>query len=249
MLSMAGPPVLVERSGSVAEVILNRPERRNAVTGPLADALADAIRALRGDETIATVLLRGAGGAFCSGLDLKEFNASPRPEWTATFQDSWLSAHAALFDCPKTIVGALERFAINGGAALALACDLLVVGRESYLQVGEVQQGLGAPMNLAWLALRHSEAVAARLALVGDRVFGDELLRLGVAYEMVDDGDVLAAARALAARLSAFPASGPAAIKRTLRALRPGIDGADWFARAAAASGRRSGSGPLQAAR
>lgn len=249
MLSMAGPPVLVERSGSVAEVILNRPERKNAVTGPLADALAEAIRALSGDESITTVLLRGEGGAFCSGLDLKEFNANPRPGWTATFQESWLSAHAALFDCQQTIVGALERFAINGGAAIALACDLLVVGRESYLQVGEVQQGIGAPMNLAWLALRHSEAVAARLALTGDRAFGEELLRLGVAHEVVDEGHVLAAARALAVRTGAFPASGPAAIKRTLRALRPGMNGAEWFGRAAAASGRRAGSGPLRAAR
>jgi len=245
---MTEPPVLVERRGAVAEIVLNRPERKNAVTGPLAVALRDAVLDVSADSSISVVLLRGAGGAFCSGLDLKEFNADPRPHWAVGFQESWVGAHAALFDCPKTIVGALERYAINGGGALALACDLLVAGRESYLQVGEVQQGIGAPMNLAWLAARHSEAVAARLALTGERVAGDDLLRMGVAYAAVEDGDVLTAARELCDRLAAFPASGPAAIKKTLRTLSPGMTGAEWFPKAAAANGRRSGSGGLRAA-
>jgi enoyl-CoA hydratase/carnithine racemase len=246
---MADLPVLVERDGPVAEVILNRPERKNAVTGPMAVALAEAIREVSADDGIVALVLRGAGGAFCSGLDLKEFNAEPRPEWVAGFQDSWRAAHMALFDCPKTIVGALERFAINGGGSLALACDLLVAGREAYLQIGEVQQGLGAPMNLAWLALRHSEAVAARLALTGDRVSGEELVGLGIAVACVDDGGVVDEARALAGRIAAFPPSGCATIKRTLRALHPNMTAEAWFARAVEASGRRAGTGALRAAR
>jgi enoyl-CoA hydratase/carnithine racemase len=244
---MAEPPVLLERSGAVAEVILNRPERRNAVTGPLADALRETFVSLAGDDSVGAIVLRGAGGAFCSGLDLKEFNADPPPSWTAGFQEAWIGAHAAIFDCPKVVVGAVERFAINGGAALALACDLVVVGRESFLQVGEIQQGVGAPMNLAWLALRHSEAVAARLALTGERVFGEELVRLGVALRCVEDGEVLAEAGALASRMADYPLAGAAATKRILRTLSPGVRGEEWFTRAAAASGRRSGSGGLRA--
>lgn len=244
---MADDVVIVERRGAVAEVVMNRPERKNAVTGPLAQGLRDAFRVLAEEEAVSTIVLRGAGGAFSSGLDLKEFNAEPKPEWLGDFQTYWRGAHAAIYDCPKLIVGALERYAINGGGALALSCDLLVAGRESYLQVGEIQQGIGAPMNLAWLRLRHSEAVAARLALTGDRFTGDQLVAMGVVHTAVDDGDVVAEARALAERLAAYPPTGALAIKKTLRALWPGVDGAEWFARAAAASPR--GGGGLRAAR
>ena len=244
---MADEVVYVERRGAVAEVVMNRPERKNAVTGPLAEGLRDAFRTLAEEDAVSAIVLRGAGGAFSSGLDLKEFNADPKPAWLGEFQTYWRGAHAAIYDCPKLIVGALERYAINGGGALALGCDLLVAGRDSYLQVGEIQQGIGAPMNLAWLRLRHSEAVAARLALTGDRVNGEQLVAMGVAHVAVDDGDVVTEARALAERLAAYPPSGALAIKKTLRALWPGVDGAEWFAKAAAASPR--GSGGLRAAR
>lgn len=244
---MADDVVYIERRGAVAEVVMNRPERKNAVTGPLAVGLRDAFRALADEDGVSVVLLRGAGGAFSSGLDLKEFNADPKPAWLGDFQTYWRGAHAAIYDCPKLIIGALERYAINGGGALALGCDLLVAGREAYLQVGEIQQGIGAPMNLAWLRLRHSEAVAARLALTGDRFTGDQLVAMGVAHAAVEDTNVIAEARSLAERLGAYPASGALAIKKTLRALWPGVDGAEWFARAAAASPR--GGGGLRAAR
>lgn len=165
-----------------AELILNRPERKNAVTGPLGVELARQVNVLAADDDVRVILLRGAEGAFCSGLDLKEFNADPAPDWLADFARIWRSVHRALFNCTKPIVGALERYAINGGAALALACDLLVVGEEAFLQVGEVQQGMAAPYNIAWLNLRHSEAVAAQIALVGRRLHGRELVGLGAAY-------------------------------------------------------------------
>ena len=78
------------------------------------------------------------------------------------------------FSIVKPVVGALQRFAINGGAALAIACDLLIVGRESFIQVGEAQIGMAAPYNLAWLSLRHPESTIARVALIGDRIYGEE---------------------------------------------------------------------------
>ena len=62
-----------------------------------------------------------------------------------------MRAHSALFNCTKPIVGALERYAINGGAALAIARDYLVAGEQAFLQVGEVQIGMAAPYNMAWL--------------------------------------------------------------------------------------------------
>ncbi len=210
------------------EVILNRPARKNAITGPLGEALAAAMSELNANDDVRVILLRGAGDAFCSGLDLKEFNAEPAPAWVPNFQHIWRGAHKSLFESNKPIVGALQRYAINGGAALALACDLLLVGEEAFLQVGEAQIGMAAPYNLAWLSLRHSEATMAHIALVGERLYGPQLYRLGLAQSCVADEDVLPSAMQLCAQLAAYPPGGLARIKPGLRA-RVALDADAWF--------------------
>lgn len=217
--------------GRWAEVILSRPERRNAIDGPLGEALAGAIERAGDDDGIQAILLRGADGAFCSGLDLKAFNAEPPPDWMPRFSSIWRTAHKAIFECRKPIVAALERFAINGGAALALAADLLVAGEAAFLQVGEVQQGMAAPYNMAWLRLRHSENAAAKLTLTGRRFTGSELASLGIAYAAVPDEDVVTAARQLVEQLAAYPDGALTRIKTLLRAYNE-TPADDWFDRA-----------------
>ena len=230
-----------------AELVMNRPERRNAINGELAEGLADGLRQLGGDDEVRVILLRGVGGAFCSGLDLKDFNADPPPDWMPRFSGMWRDVHRALYQCGKPIVGALERFGINGGAALALASDLLVVGEGAFLQVGEVRQGLAAPYNMAWLRLRHGEALAARLTLVGRRFPGKELLAVGIAHECVADAEVVPAARRLAEEMAGYPAGALARIKATLRAYND-VPADEWFDRAVnAAPGR--GPGAMQVVR
>ena len=214
-----------------AEIRLNRPERRNAINGPLGQALCACARRANDDPDIRAVVLSGSGGAFCSGLDLKAFNADPAPAWLSDFQTIWRSAHRALFELRPVLIVALERYAINGGAALALAGDLLVMGDDAFLQVGEVQQGMAAPYNLAWLRLRHSEAVAAKVALLGERIAGPEAVRLGLATESVTAPEVLARARALASAIAGYPVQGLAQVKSVMR--RYGAADADvWFDRA-----------------
>ena len=213
-----------------AELILNRPERKNAITGPLGIALAEQLEDLNRNDSVRVILFRGAGGAFCSGLDLKEFNADPAPQWLSEFQTIWRGAHRALFESKKPIVGALQRYAINGGAALALACDILVVGEDSFLQVGEVQIGMAAPYNLAWLSLRHSEVKMAEIALLGDRLTGSRLQEMGLSQVCVPDGIVLSEATGLCERLASFPDGGVRRIKAGLRA-RLDVDADTWFDR------------------
>ncbi len=212
------------------EIILNRPQRKNAIVGPLGEGLAQGLSLLDADEEVQAIVLRGAGGSFCSGLDLAAFNDSPEPAWLPDFQNIWRSAHRSMFECATPIIGALERYAINGGAALAIACDYLVVGEGAFLQVGEVQIGMAAPYNMAWLNLRHSEAVIAQLTLVGDRVKGADLLRLGLATQCVADDQVLVAATDLAKRMAGFPTGTTAKIKRGIRA-RLSESADQWFDR------------------
>ena len=207
-----------EAGGVWAEVVLNRPERKNAITGPLGVGLAKGINELAADDQVQAIMLRGEGGAFCSGLDLGAFNATPEPEWLPNFQQIWRSAHKAIFECDKPIVGAMERYAINGSAALAVACDYLVIGEQSFIQVGEVQIGMAAPYNLAWLNLRYSEAAITEVVLLGDRISGAEMLRLGLANQCVVDDQVVHSASAICQRFADFPAGAAAKIKKGMRA-------------------------------
>lgn len=222
-----GDQVLVERHGARVDVVLNRPERKNAVVQELAVQLRDAIRKVGADPEVACIVLRGAGGAFCSGMDLK----AAGPDLQNEPVTAWTAVHGALYACPVPIVVALERYAINAGAALALAADLLVVGEGAFLQVSEASMGVPAPMCQAWLHLRHSAAVGDRVTLLCDRIAAPELLRLGIATEVVADTEVVARAHALADRIAGYPASGRAGIRSKWTRLRGRIDDPDrWFA-------------------
>lgn len=201
----------------MVEIVLNRPSRRNALTGPMVDELISTFESINASNEISVIILRGAEGTFCSGLDLKEFGADPSPDWAAKFPDRWKYLHSLIFDCPKILIGAIEGAAINAGSALALACDLTIVGRSSFLQVGEIQRGMAAPMNLAWLKLRHSEATAARLVLTGNPITGAELLTLGITHECVDDSQVLTKCYELADQLTNYNVVSAIQMKRALR--------------------------------
>lgn len=213
----------------VADVMLNRPHRRNALTGPVLEGLHAAMDAAAAREDIRVVLLHGAGGALCAGVDLTEFGADPPPEWLPRFRPLWIELQVKFYRCPVPIVGALERFAINGGGPIASCCDLLIAGETAYLQVGEIRQNTSPAMNLAWLLLRHGEAVAARMALTGDKVTGPELLRLGIATAVVPDDDVLDRARELAASIASYETSGVRGVKATMRGLRSLSDPEAYF--------------------
>lgn len=215
--------------GGWAELVLNRPERRNAIEGTLAQAMRDALDVLERDAGVRAVVLRGANAAFCSGLDLKAFGEQPAPAWVAQFPALWDEVHTQLLSSRKAWVVALERYAINGGAALALAGDLMVCGESAFLQVGEVALAMAAPRNAAWLALRHGEAVAARLCLLGERLPARELLRLGLASEVTADADVVGRARAMARTIGSYPAQGVAGIKSAMRAASMRMPADQWL--------------------
>lgn len=212
-----GEFMYVEQGQGWAEIVLNRPERRNSLIPPLAGEVTAALTALQADDSVASIVLRGEGGYFCSGIDLKALQQDPPPDWAGKDVGDVRSMHIALFNSTKPVIGAFEKFGINAGAALAFACDILIAGETAFLQIGEIQQGANIPMNAAWLKIKATEVVAARLALYGDRVAGPELVRLGIATECVPDADVVARAREVAARLASFP---PGATQNIISSLR-----------------------------
>ncbi|GAC1530860.1 MAG: enoyl-CoA hydratase [Acidimicrobiales bacterium] len=211
--------VIVERADGVGELILNRPERRNALNGAMVEGLHAGLRSLIEDTSIRSVVIRGQGGTLCSGLDLKDLAASPPPAWRAGFAAAWSDLHGEIWTSDKPIVGALEGAAIAGGAALALACDFLVAGRRARLQVSEVARGMVAPLNMAWLVAKYGHARAVDVVVGAASHDGADLWRLGMAAMVVDDVEVLSAARDLAVRLAAHDAPSVARTKAMARSV------------------------------
>ncbi|MCB1692678.1 MAG: enoyl-CoA hydratase/isomerase family protein [Pseudomonadales bacterium] len=229
--------VRTERGEGWLEIVINRPDRRNSIIAPVSEAMREALAAAAQDDGVSSVIIRGEGGYFCSGVDLKALQADPPPPWRDRQGSSWRALHLALYDFPKPVIGAFEKFGINAGSALALACDILVAGETAFLQVGEIQQGVAAPMNFAWLRIKTNEQVMSRLCFYGDRVTGPELVRLGLAAECVADESVVSRCREISARLAGFPPGASANIKRGIIRQR-GIDDPEaWFP-------KQAGSGP-----
>lgn len=218
--------VLIERHGLRVDVVLNRPERKNAITASLAAELRDAFVSLAEEADLGCILLRGAGGAFCSGMDLKAAGV----DLSAEPIDAWLEVHQAINRCQVPIVVGLERYAINAGAALAFSADLVVAGESSFLQVSEIAMGVGAPMCQAWLHLRHSAAVGSRVTLLGDRIAAPELLRLGLVSEVVADELVLTRVAEMADRIAGHPTRGRQAVGAIWRMVRSTADD-EFFAK------------------
>lgn len=218
--------VKVEQEGARAEIVLNRPARKNSITHDLTVQLAEAIVRVSSDSSVNCIVLRGAGGVFCSGIDLKESGDGNKPGPMPV----WPEVHAALYSSPTPVVVALEKYAINAGAALALAAPVVVAGESAFLQVGELAMGVAAPMCAAWLHLRHAPAVADRLLYLADRVPAPELLRLGLVTEVVPDDDVVTRAREIADRVASYPPRGRLAMNDKWKSLRGTIDDPSaWF--------------------
>ncbi len=212
-----------------AEIVIERPDRRNSLIPPLAGEITNHLKQLDEDDSISAIILRGEGGYFCSGIDLKALQADPQPHWAGKDVGDVRSMHLALYHCKKPIIAALEKFAINAGASLAFACDLIVAGESAFLQIGEIQQGANIPMNAAWLKIKTTEFQAARLAFLGDRVKAPELLERGLISEYVADEKVVERCTEIATTLAGYPAGAAMAIKQSIKAQR-GIDNPeDYF--------------------
>lgn len=236
---MTDAPVLTVLHDGWGELVLNRPDRRNALAPQSAADLREGLAALLASGA-RVILLRGEGGTFCSGLDVDLFGGGG--DWAA----DWTGFHRDLYACPAVVICALERYAINAGAALALGSDLMVAGEGAVLTVGEAAIGMHAPMNLAWLRLKAPESVAAQLALGAGRMAGPDLHRLGLAWALVPDEAVQDHARSAAIRMAGWPAGTLAGIKAALR--RPLPQGGDIFDAVQAPPGQ-GGAAPSRVAR
>jgi enoyl-CoA hydratase len=196
--------VSISRDGPVTIVMIDRPDRRNAVDAATARALYDAFQAFDADETSSVAVLTGSGGAFCAGADLKAVakGAGNRVERTGDFGPMGPTR----LRLSKPVIAAIEGHAVAGGLELALWCDLRVAARSAVF--GVFCRRFGVPLiDLGTVRLPRliGGSRAMDMILTGRAVEAEEALAMGLANRVVADGEALAAAVTLARQIAAFP--------------------------------------------
>ncbi len=200
---MSDGAVRVERSGPVYTVLLSRPDRRNAVDGATAAALAEAFRAFDHDPEASVAVLHGEGGVFCAGADLK---AAGTPAGNRVDPEGDGPMGPTRMRLSKPVIAAVAGHAVAGGLELALWCDLRVAEEGAVFGVFCRRWGVplidGGTIRLARLI---GQSRAMDLVLTGRAVDAREALAFGLANRVVPNGQSRAAAEELAAELARFP--------------------------------------------
>jgi enoyl-CoA hydratase len=209
--------VLTETRDGVLIITLNRPEAKNAANRALAEGVAEAMDVLDGDATLRVGIITGAGGTFCSGMDLKAFLTGEMPIAKGR-------GFAGFTEAPprKPLIAAVNGYALAGGFEVALACDLIVANVDAKFGIPEVKRGLAAAAGgLVRLPRQIPQRLAMELALTGNFISAGRAYEMGLINRVVE-GDALDGALELAATISA---NGPLAVAASKQVIR---EQQDW---------------------
>jgi enoyl-CoA hydratase len=222
---MADPAVIVEKEGHVLVVTLNRPEKKNAVNSEVMCRLYDAWVQLDREDDLRVGILTGRGDTFCAGMDLSEIGkmrsgVSDNPWMERVKKEphviygAWLKTYRP----KKPVILAAEGFARAGGTEILQGTDIRVAGENAKFGVTEVQRAL-FPMAGSAVRLRRQipYAIAAEMLLAGEDLPARRAYELGLVNHIVPDGQALAKAKQIAARIAE---NGPLAVKGILATLR-----------------------------
>ena len=206
--------ILKSSAGGVCELRFDRPEKRNAITHRMYQALAAELHAAAADEAVRVVLLSGAGASFCAGNDLNDFVGGP--EFTSAHPVMDVLRRLATFD--KPLVAAVHGPTVGIGVTMLLHCDLVVAARGTQLIMPFVALGLVPEAGSSLLLPRLvGQPRAAELLLLGEPLDAAAAERLGLVNRVVEPDKLLDEARALAQRLVRQPAEALRATRRLLR--------------------------------
>ena len=210
--------VLVEEDDGVLVITINRPHARNAVNRAVSYGVCAAVDEMDRRDDLRIGILTGAGGTFCSGMDLKAFLAG---EITRVEGRGILGI--AITPPKKPLIAAVEGYALAGGFEVVLACDLLVAARDAKFGIPEVKRGLAAAAGgLMRLPRFIPQRIALEMALTGDMYSAEFLDRHGLVNRIVEPGQALVEAKALARKIVKNAPLALAASKRVI------VEQRDW---------------------
>ena len=208
--------LIVTSPNGVMEIRFNRPEKKNALTRAMYDGVVTAFDIGENDPAIRVIMLTGTGDTFTSGNDIKDFQQRAATR-NASAASPFLTALSAL---KKPLIGAVNGAAIGVGTTMLAHCDLIVAARSARFVMPFTRLGLVPEAGSSLLfpqLLGHQNASA--MLLLGDALDAEAALAAGFVYQVVDDADLMTAARTLAGRLAALP---PQAIRETKHLMRRG---------------------------
>jgi enoyl-CoA hydratase/carnithine racemase len=186
---MADPLVRVHVHQSAGTLILNRPDKRNALSRAMIDELSQGLEDLRLERAVRAVVITGAGTAFCAGMDLAEmFDSSQHDDAYARWAEDARVYHDLLvqmFRYPKTIIAAVNGPALAGGAGLMLASDVVIASDEARFGLPEPLRGLVAGIVSPLLAFRVGGGHAGYLLTTAQMIDATEAYRIGLFHELV----------------------------------------------------------------
>jgi 2-(1,2-epoxy-1,2-dihydrophenyl)acetyl-CoA isomerase len=218
MCAMPYETLQLSQSDAVATVTLNRPAKRNAINGVMFEELDAAFAHIAADASIRSFVLTGAGGHFCSGVDLSALEELPHsPEEMRRRMERIHGVLARIMYCPKPGIAAVRGYAAGGGANLALACDLVVMGDDARFAELFVRRGLVMDMSGTFTLPRSIGLHRAKeLALLGETIDAVRAYEMGIANRVVPAGELETVVTALAAKLAAGPPVAMALMKRAI---------------------------------
>ncbi len=227
-------PLLVRRQdGGVLTIVLNRPDKLNALNVALSDELIDAIDGADGDPSIRAVVLAAEGRAFSAGQDLDDFAGhyrnGERIDVARHLRRTYNAVAIRLRSIPKPVVASVNGIVAGVGVSLALACDIRIAADDAkftlgFSRIGLVPDGGGSFL----LPLIVGLGRALELAMTSDRIDAQEALRIGLVNRVVPAAELATATSALTSRLIAIPASALALTKHAFnRATMPNF--ASWL--------------------
>ena len=188
--------VKFEIDGAVAIITLNRPQKLNAVTPEMADAIVAAVTECNDSETVRCVILTGAGErAFCAGSDIRELDTYETP-WQFRNRPDYCDAFRALL---KPSIAAVNGYAFGGGLETAMSCDIRIASENAQFAAPEIKLGwIGGGGMAAHLAHSVGASNAALMIMTGDPIAADKAERWGLVSEVVSQADLLKRAREIA---------------------------------------------------
>lgn len=198
--------LLYEKEGRIVTLTLNRPDRMNALSPELMDAITDGLMRFRDDEDAWVAIITGAGDrAFCAGADLR-MSAEGAEQGQQVYRqpqpyDHRMSFQMGVLDLWKPVIAAINGWALAGGCELALSCDLKVMAEDTYLGLPESKVGMGAKVATIRLPRVMPLARALEMLWTGDNIGAEEAYRLGLVNRVVPRSEVKAEAKRLAEKL------------------------------------------------
>jgi isohexenylglutaconyl-CoA hydratase len=190
-------PLMVRRDGAVVRAVLNRPARRNAMNAELVERLDALLAELAGDRAARVLVISGAGGHFCAGLDLAEAGTPLPPEEKLARQldrnRRTAARLAAIATLPQVVIAEIEGSAFAGGLGLVCAADIALASAEARFAAPEVRRGLVPAQILPWLAHRMGRSQAGRLVLQSAAMDASQALAAGLVHEVLPEAAALAA--------------------------------------------------------